>query len=404
MSKLTLDKSQKYLLACSFGPDSMALFHMLLTEGYNFDCAIVNYHLRKESDSEVASLVEFANKQDVKVYILDYKGKYVGNIESRCREIRYSFFKVLVNQYGFDSLLVAHHQDDLIETYLMQKNRQNCPIFYGIQRETRINGVKVIRPLLDYSKQDLLDICNKNNIPYSIDKSNFDLSIKRNYIRHEIVAKMSNKERKEIIAKINHDNSRISTLLESINYEKINDVQYILSLDELTQKYALNLLVKRIDEKLFLSKQNVGQIINVLRSDKPNSFTHIKGRLYLYRAYDSFKITDIKLEDIDYSYSMGEPSILDTPFFYADFSKDTSNRNVSNNDYPITIRKIKPGDFAYIKGYKVQARRLFIDWKMPLECRLVWPIILDKHGNPLYIPRYQKEFVPNKDTNFYVKY
>ena len=404
MSKLTLNKTNKYLLACSFGPDSMALFYMLLNQGYNFECAIVNYHLRKESNDEVKGLIDFASKNNIKVHVLDYKGKYVGNIEAKCRQIRYSFFKDLVNKYGFDSVLVAHHQDDLIETYLMQKSRQNCPIFYGIKEETRIYGVKVIRPLLGFSKNTLMEICKSNNIPFAVDKTNFDLSIKRNYIRHEIVMKMNDSDRNDVLKKIDKENAKISTILGSIDFLKLNDVKYVVSLDELSQKYALNYLVKDINDKYYLSNQNVGQIINILKSNKPNSFTHIKGSLHLYRAYDKFKITDVKLEDINYSYSMGSPSLLDTPFFYADFSKGASNRNVKDDDYPITIRKIRPGDYVYIKGYKVLARRLFIDWKMPLGCRLVWPIILDKFGNPLYIPRYQKDFVPTIDSNFYVKF
>ena len=57
MIEIDLDKSKKYLLACSSGPDSMALFYLLVKNGYDFACAIVNYHIRKESDEEVASLV-----------------------------------------------------------------------------------------------------------------------------------------------------------------------------------------------------------------------------------------------------------------------------------------------------------------------------------------------------------
>ena len=52
ITMLNLDKDKKYLLACSYGPDSMALFYLLLEIGFKFDVAHVNYHLRKESDVE----------------------------------------------------------------------------------------------------------------------------------------------------------------------------------------------------------------------------------------------------------------------------------------------------------------------------------------------------------------
>ena len=62
---LNLDHSKKYLLACSFGPDSMALFSLLLEYGFNFDVAHVNYHLRKESDAEENGLKSFCDEKMV---------------------------------------------------------------------------------------------------------------------------------------------------------------------------------------------------------------------------------------------------------------------------------------------------------------------------------------------------
>ena len=163
MYKLNLDKNKRYLLACSYGPDSMALFHMLRVGGYRFDAAIVNYHLRKESDSEVAGLLDYASKYDIKVYTLDDGSKTKGNIEAHCRSVRYRFFKDLCEKNGYEAVLTAHHQDDHIETYLMQKERQNCPIYYGIKEISEIYGVRVARPLLSFSKSDLVKICEENH-------------------------------------------------------------------------------------------------------------------------------------------------------------------------------------------------------------------------------------------------
>ena len=138
MKQLTLDKNQKYLLACSFGPDSMALFYMLVKEGYDFECAIVNYHLRQESDFEMNGLIKYASKFNIKVHVLDVNHKIEGNIEAECRKIRYNYFYELTRHYKYYATLVAHHQDDLIETYLLQKDRQNCPVFYGIKANTAL--------------------------------------------------------------------------------------------------------------------------------------------------------------------------------------------------------------------------------------------------------------------------
>ena len=70
---LNLDKNKRYLLACSFGPDSMALFSMLLKENISFDVALVNYHLREESDNEDSSLSLFCRQHNIKLFTKNNK-------------------------------------------------------------------------------------------------------------------------------------------------------------------------------------------------------------------------------------------------------------------------------------------------------------------------------------------
>ena len=122
---LNLDKNKKYLLACSFGPDSMALFDMLLKGGYSFEVAHVNYHFRKESDYEELSLRNYCKEYEINLHVYENKKIIRNNIEATCREIRYDFFADIYHKYGFDGLLIAHNQDDLIETYLLHKKRKN---------------------------------------------------------------------------------------------------------------------------------------------------------------------------------------------------------------------------------------------------------------------------------------
>ena len=403
MNELNLNKKGKYLLACSFGPDSMALLFLLYSQGYKFDVAIVNYHLREESDFEVKSLMEFAKEKDIRVHVFDVEHKITGNIEKECREIRYGFFKDLYTQYRYDAVLVAHHQDDLIETYLMQKERQNNPIFYGISSETMIYGVNVIRPLLHLKKSDLQSICVENNVPYAIDKTNFDISILRNKIRQNTVSRMSDYEREEILNIINEENCNLTELFKSIDIKRLKEVDYLISLDFLSQCYALNYLVKNINASYSLSKKNVGQIIKVLKSSKPNGQFMIFKGLYLFKEYENFEFGVNKFEIKEYQYTLMCPGILDTPYFYLNFKLDTSDRNVNLDDYPLTIRNIKNSDFIIINGYKAKASRLMIDWKMPFRKRMTWPVILNKNGEVIYIPRYRKDFHFSDKLSFYVK-
>lgn len=381
----------------------MALFNMLVKEGFNFDAAIVNYHLRKESDSEVKGLLDYASKNGVKVYVHDNKNPLNNNIESRCREIRYNFFKSLFDINGYGALLVAHNQDDHLETYLLQKNRQINPIFFGINEKTTIKGMPVIRPLLSISKAELLQYCKDNNVPYAIDKSNFDTSILRNKIRHEVIGKMSVKERNDLLREIDKKNLELSQLINKIDLSKLNEINYLLSLDKKSLCYVVNMLVTSVNTSLSVSKENVGEIRKVLLSKKPNVVTKIKRGLYLIKEYERVSFSKSEPKASTYSYLLKRPTKLDTPYFQLNFLLDASNRNVHLEDYPLIIRNIKNRDYTYINGYKVEVRRLFIDWKMPISLRLKWPVIVNNEGKIIYVPRYQKEFQIDKNCNFFVK-
>ena len=160
---LNLEKNKYYLLACSFGPDSMALFDMLLKEGYKFAVAHVNYHLRAEASDEEISLRNYCLTNGVGIYVKSVTENLGdSNLEKKCRDIRYSFFIDLVKQKGFDALLVAHQEDDLIETYLMQKQRKN--LFTSLQKA--FQSLKILLQIVVKQKHSIIhcyQIYNNNS-------------------------------------------------------------------------------------------------------------------------------------------------------------------------------------------------------------------------------------------------
>ena len=399
---LSLDKNQKYLLACSHGPDSMALFYMLKEEGYKFAVAHVNYHLREESDLEQEQLEAYCVKNNVQLYVKDVD-EVLGNnnLEEKCRIIRYTFFKDLVNQYGFDAVLIAHNQDDLIETYLMQKRRQNLVQFFGIKEKPIIFDVKIIRPLLSYSKQELLMFCDLNKVEYSIDKTNLENTFLRNQIRHQIVERMNKFDRKKILREIDDENLRLNVINDKISkinsnkcedYNRLNDDEFL---------YAIVKRGRELKPDFTMSRNQGLEIRKIFQSDKANVSVNVSD-LTLVKSYDSFQFID-QNKEVNFSYKIDSPCVLDTEYFYLDFTGDTSNRNVGKEDYPLTIRNAQPNDVYLIKGYEKQLRRLFIDWKVPVPLRKRWPVIINKNGTVIYVPRYQKDFKKENNCNFYVK-
>ncbi len=398
---LKLDK-KKYLLACSFGPDSMALFRMLLDEGYSFDVAHVNYHLREESDQEESSLREFCSRNNVHIFVHDNKNIPQSNVEAKCREIRYRFFKEVDDTGKYAALLVAHNQDDLIETFLLQKERKNLVKYYGIEKSTYLFGMRVLRPLLSYSKASLEEYCQQTKTPYCIDKTNLEPIYRRNMIRLNVVSKMSNEDRELIIREINGCNKDLKHIYNNIRNID-NNIDNLMKLSDLEFAYYINAQIKKINLSYKITYKQTLEIVKILRSNKPNIFmTCEQGKVIIEKTYDKLFVRPNK--DIKgYHLIIKKRQVIDNKFFYADLLSDTANRNIFDKDFPLTIRTFRKGDTYLIKDYHVQVRRLFIDWKMPSLLRKVWPLVVNKDGKIIYIPRYRKDFVVDETLNFYVK-
>lgn len=400
---LKLDKNKKYLLACSFGTDSMVLLHLLLEDGYDFSVAHVNYNLRSESKSEQQKLNDFCLENNLQLFIHEVN-ETLGdsNLEAKCRDIRYKFFKELYETHKFDALLVAHQEDDLIETYLLQIKRKNIVSYYGLHQERVVFGMNVLRPLLDWSKNDILAYLTSNNIPHSIDKTNLEDTYSRNKIRHSVVEKLSESERKEIRTKIDTLNEKTSKNRLKLSKLDLNSKDILLSLSDEELPLAVHMLLENSNLFHPISQKMVQSIKKILLSEKPNVILKISKTINFIKEYDKVSfVTNYQCND--YEYVLSKPTVLDTPYFKLDFRGDTSNRNVKESDYPLTIRNAKKDDKFYISGYEVTVRRAFIDWKMPMSLRNKWPVICNKEGKVIYVPRYSKNFKCTGKESFIVK-
>lgn len=195
-------ENKKWLVACSGGPDSMALVKLCMDQKINFALAHVNYHHRKEAEEEEKYIVSFAKEHDIECFVLNEEFVYKGNFEAQARIYRYDFFKNVVLKENFDGVLVAHHKDDLLETYLMQKEKNLIPETYGLAETMYYEGILIYRPLLSYTKRELEDICTRSGVRYYIDSTNTDISLSRNYMRHEVLANMSDEEKNQLLKEI----------------------------------------------------------------------------------------------------------------------------------------------------------------------------------------------------------
>ena len=398
---LKLDKRKKYLLACSYGPDSMALFSMLKNEGFCFAVAHVNYHLRDESDFEAKSLRKYCETQNISFYYYDVTSTLTKNIEEEAREIRYNFFASVIKENNFDILLVAHNLDDHLETYLLQKKRNILPTYYGIAENSTSFGIHILRPLLQYSKRSLQDYDDENNIPYSIDKTNNEDHYERNKIRHHVLAKMSDVERASLVNEIALENEKLSDIIKRVKNVASNIKHEMIKMSDIEFAYFLHFFVRKTIPDFECSLKFASEVKKALGSKKANIEIMLNPTYELVIEYGELNVITRNVEKFSYTYN--EPCIDDNKYFFMNFETDSTNRNVRLNDYPITIRTIDPHDSITINDYKVKATRLLIDWKVPLSLRKRWPVIVNKNNKVIYIPRYQKDFKLTETCNFYVK-
>ncbi len=223
-------KNSKNLLAFSAGVDSSALFFMLLEKKIQFDIALVNYGLRKESQIEEEYAKYLAKKHNLKAYITKAP-KFDNNFEKNARDFRYNFFEKIIKEKGYNNLITAHQLNDQLEWLLMRLTKGAGVVeLLGLENISQKKGYTLIRPILHLSKDELLEYLNQNNYKYFIDSSNKDEKYERNYFRQNFSDKLINRYKSGIKNSFEYLKEDKRLLLngyrEIFNYKKL----YIIKL------------------------------------------------------------------------------------------------------------------------------------------------------------------------------
>lgn len=178
------------LVAVSGGLDSVVLCHLLKEAGQNISIAHVNYGLRGiESDLDEAFVETLAKKLSSTFYLkkIDAKSEIYNatrGVQEVARDIRYRWFSELIVEHKISFLLTAHHKNDQAETMLHQFLRGG--FLSALRGMKSING-NVVRPLLSFSREEILSYAKLHGIAWREDASNSSKIYTRNKIRHEVL-------------------------------------------------------------------------------------------------------------------------------------------------------------------------------------------------------------------------
>lgn len=188
-----MEESGKYLVALSGGADSVALLRVVLMLGYHVEVAHCNFHLRQEeSDRDEAFCHNLCHLLGVPFHVahfatVEYAEAHHLSIEMAARNLRYSYFRQLMQDLGAQGVLVAHHLDDSVETVLL-----------NLIRGTGIHGLKgiapehdgILRPLLCVDRNQIVSFLSEIHQDYVTDSSNLVDDVVRNKIRLNILPLM----------------------------------------------------------------------------------------------------------------------------------------------------------------------------------------------------------------------
>lgn len=232
------------------------LAKMAQKRGLELTVAHFNHGIRADSDKDEALVSHIAKK-----YNLPFEAGY-GHLgpktsEAKARQARYSFLSKIRQRHQAKAIITAHHQDDLIET-----------AFLNILRGTSWRGLSsikdqqdLLRPLLKYSKQQIVDYASKNKLSWREDTTNLDTSYLRNYLRRQILPSLAAIERAKLISKIDKV-AEIKPELDSLIATMSHDISFG---NQINRRTFTNLPTDLGDELLadWLRRQNIKQF------DKP---------------------------------------------------------------------------------------------------------------------------------------
>lgn len=376
---------RKYCIAVSGGCDSMTLLDQCIKKKMNIIVAHVNYQKRETAKRDENYVRDYCKKYHVPFFVRYCPTEYKGNFQDYAREYRYDFFRELCETEGCECVLVAHQQDDLFETYLMQCQRNSVPIYYGLSSEVKHHGITIRRPLLNMTKKECYEYCFKNEVPFGDDESNFSDDYLRNRIRKQI-STWSVEQRNAILNEIQ---------LRNCEKEEHQEKMKCL-LDELGDDISIEKFLKLEDKENILrywlyrngvgydiSKRRLQLICETILKNEQNYQFDIDG-VVLIKSYDVLQL----VRNIEYSYTFDKIEEFDCEYFK--IRKEGSSVEavtLRKEDFPITIRSYKPNDVIQLRFGKKKINRFFIDRKISHKERQTYPIVVNSVGNVILVPK-----------------
>lgn len=435
-------RNKKVAVAVSGGPDSLALLHFLLSlskvEHFEVTALHVDHMFRGEESFQDAKFVEQFCMERMIPFVMErinvpaYIEETGMNPQAAARECRYRFFSKVMQERNLQYLALGHHGDDQIETILMRMTRgSSLKAVAGIPFTRTLGNKAIFRPFLCLSRNEIEAYCEENGLCPRFDPSNEKDVYSRNRFRKKIIPfikeenPLAHKHFQRFSEEMQADESFLMELtVQKMNtvVEKKNGEEVLLHIDRFKtmaiplQRRGIQLILNYLYKEAapFLSANHIENVFSLIYNPHPSGTLNFPNGLTIVRSYLQCSFYFPKKESVkSFYHRVSEPGKIDLPngnsitFEYSDhpvgnINQDTIQFCADKVSLPLIIRTRQNGDRMSLKGMTGtrKIKDIFIDEKIRLQDREIWPIVTDSTGCILWLPGLKKSAISvNEQTN-----
>lgn len=402
----------KILLAVSGGKDSVLMLHLFKALGVNIGVAHCNFNLRADEATRDEHFVKMLSASlnltfhlthfDTKKYAAENKV----STQMAARVLRYKWFEEIRAQNGYDYIALAQHQNDAVETVLI-----------NLVRGTGISGLhgilpkrdKLIRPILFLNKAEIDTLIDDNGLNFVEDSSNLSTNYTRNKIRLNVIPHLQ-----EINPNLEHtfaqNINRFSQLEEFLNLrtqqlhqeivEQRKDGLYI-AISDIEKLKPINLLLFEMLKPYGFNETVISEMIRNLHKQSGLKFLSATHQAIIDREYLIISVLNETINQYKMIHGNEDEFYFDTHFFSLHFTNDiayTIDKTLLYVDaekliFPLVMRNWQQGDKFMplgMRSYK-KISDFFIDEKISVHLKSDIPILINGNGDVIWIAGFRQD-------------
>jgi tRNA(Ile)-lysidine synthase len=423
-----LDPGDLVVVAVSGGPDSVCILHLLheLRDSLKIDLVVAHYDhgLRPDEDEYetqfVHRLAESMNLRFETEKAHSLNGGDAATNEEKARDARYAFLEKVMDKLQAQKIALGHNLNDQAETVIMRFLRGSGPS--GLAGIPPIREQKIIRPLIEIKREQILSYLTSRELSHVLDSSNLETKYLRNKIRLNLMpllltyqphliehlGQMADTLRNdsEYLEQQAKDWVGREAVLKSNGEVAIPISSFIRSPQPLRNRITREILKKVKKNLRRIDRGHILDVNRLARGPKPQSALTLPGGIGVKKTYDKLLFSSgLKKETSPFFYRLNGPGTTYIREIERSISLDElENRGVPTREdspwisyfdaeklsYPLIIRNVKPGDRFVplgMTGHK-KVKDFFIDLKIPTETRRATPLLLNK-DKPIWICGYR---------------